>query len=575
VHLYLNAFKNDKTVFWREPAGGGRGTVRGGERGMIDVKKFVLRGTSEGDVDLWPGAELHRPGDEDETNAKVTLPRDVGPGESVVFEMEWDSKLPAVVLRTGYDGTFHLVGQWFPKIARLEPNGTWASFPFHHLAEFYADYGTYDVTLDVPASFTIGATGPTVESHVANGRRVERHVQSDVHDFAWSAWDLFQSRSAKIGPVTVTLLYPKGYGGDAGRELRCLEFALPYYGERYGAYPYDVLTVVHPPETAHEAGGMEYPTLITTGGPWYGPPRLREVELLTIHEFGHQYFYGLLATNEVEWPFLDEGLNSYAEGESMARWLGPGNAFDAFGLKVSDVVAQGVYSNRFAKNEPVAQPAYAFRSGTDYGALVYSRTAGIFETLRRVYGDERMAAAMGLYARTYRFEHPGPAELLAVLGEVLGESAAKTTHAALFDRGWVDYELTGISNMRATEPTGVFDRDGKRETVTKGADQGEYEGWVLVTRRGNLPFPVDVDLILAGDKRERRSWDGVADAVRIPYRGPSALVGAIVDPEHKILIDENMTNNHAVALGEKHAGTPRVFERLAYWTELLLDALVP
>ena len=86
-----------------------------------------------------------------------------------------------------------MVGQWFPKIARLEPDGTWAHFPFHHLAEFYADFGTYDVTLDVPEAFAIGATGPVVERRVDGGRRVERHVQGDVHDFAWTAWDRWQT----------------------------------------------------------------------------------------------------------------------------------------------------------------------------------------------------------------------------------------------------------------------------------------------------------------------------------------------------------------------------------------------
>jgi hypothetical protein len=542
------------------------------------VKRFALR-ESEGDAaatELWSGAELHRPGDTDETNARVPLPRDVQPGESITIEMEWEEKLPSVVLRTGFDGSFHLVAQWFPKLARLEPDGRWAAFPFHHLAEFYSDFGTYDVTIDVPANFTIGATGPAVETRIVNGHRVERHVQSDIHDFAWTAWDLWQTKVTSIGNVAVTLLYPPGYANDMERELRCLEFALPHYGERYGAYPYGVLTVAHPPDTAREAGGMEYPTFITTGGAWYGPPMLHDVELVTIHEFGHQYFYGLVATNEVDWPFLDEGLNSFAEQEAMARWLGPASAFDGFGLMVDDGAAQAAWSNRYAKNEPVAQPAYSFRTGTDYGSLVYARTLGVFETVRRVYGDEAMAA-LGEYTRAYRFDHPGPDDLLAVFANHLGEGVRQTLHTALFEKGWVDFELGGIESTKVKEPIGIFDRDGKRETVTKTEPSGKpaYEGWVLVFRKGTLTFPVEVELVPAQGPRQRHVWDGVGDATRIAYSGSSPLVSAVIDPDHKIVIDESLTNNHATAVGEKRAGAPRAFERLMYWAEILLEAFVP
>src|SRR5262249_36925013 len=144
------------------------------------------------EADLWAKAELKRPGDDDETDVRVSLPKPVRPGETIQLEMAWDDKLPSIVERTGYEGTYHFVAQWFPKIARLEPDGTWAHFPFHHLAEFYADFGSYDVTLDVPTGYTIGATGPTVESKVDGGRRIERHVQENIHDFAWTAFDRWE-----------------------------------------------------------------------------------------------------------------------------------------------------------------------------------------------------------------------------------------------------------------------------------------------------------------------------------------------------------------------------------------------
>jgi len=298
VHLYLNAFKNQRSTFLTEPIGGFRGSEPVNDWGAIDVQLLVLRSES-GSEDLWSHVELRRADSEDETDARVPLPRDVAPNETITLDVAWDDKIPTVVERTGYLGSFHMLGQWFPKIARLEPDGRWAHFAFHHLAEFYADFGTYDVTLDVPEAFLIGATGPAIDTRVVGGRRIERHVQTDVHDFAWTAWDQWQTQSETIDGVRVTILYPPNYRVDAQRELRSMRFSLPHFNARYGRYPYEVLTLVHPPDRAREAGGMEYPTLITTGGPWYGPPGIFQIEAVTVHEYGHQYFYGLLASNEV------------------------------------------------------------------------------------------------------------------------------------------------------------------------------------------------------------------------------------------------------------------------------------
>jgi hypothetical protein len=469
-----------------------------------------------------------------------------------------------------------MVAQWFPKIARLESDGTFAHFPFHHLAEFYADFGRYDVTVDVPEAFTIGATGPALESKVAGGRRVERHVQEDIHDFAWTAWDKWRTREETIDGVAVKILFPPDFDALASRELATMRFALPHYGERYGKYPYGVLTLVHPPSSAPEAGGMEYPTLITTGGGWSTPRGLRLPELVTIHEFGHQYFYGLLASNEEKWPFLDEGLNSFAEAEAMATWLGPGSMVDLFGLEIGDAEGHGERARRVAHDEPVAQAAHEFKTGVDYGALVYSRTAAILETFRRVHGARAMNRAMGVYARRFRFQHPTPQNLIDVFKEVLGADAADTLRAALFDEGWVDYAVTQATSHAVHPAAGIFDVGGKRETVAAEKNaSGKYEGWALVMRRGTLRFPVEIELVGEDGARIRTTWDGDGDAIRVPYAGSSALRAAIVDPDSKIVLDEDPTNDFAVAAGGGSGSVTRTTERVTWWAEILAGAIAP
>ena len=575
MHLYLNAFKNQRSTFLSEPIGGFRGNEPVNDWGYIDVQKLAMRGQGGSTNDLWSHVELRRNGSEDETDARLPLPRDVAPNETITLDMAWDDKLPSVVERTGYLGSFHMIAQWFPKIARLEPDGKWAHFPFHHLAEFYADYGTYDVTLDTPQSFVIGATGPVIDSRIEGGRRIERHVQTDVHDFAWTAWDQWQSQTETIDGVHVTVLYPPNFRVDAQREIRSMRFALPHFNARYGRYPYDVLTLVHPPDRAREAGGMEYPTLITTGGPWYGPPGVFAIENVTIHEYGHQYFYGLIGTNEVEWPFLDEGMNSFAEQVALDEWRGAGSIVDLAGLRVSDASLQSVIGNGAAHDAPVAQAAYAFKSGTDYGALVYGRTSTIFETFRRVYGDELVGRAIGRYARKYRYGHPVPDDLLATFGEVLGVNAAKTLRTALFDEGWVNFKIESISSRASHDAAGIFDRDGTRETVTRGSGGGGFEGWVLVVREGTLAFPVDIELTRADGTTERVHWAGDEQSTRIPYRGDVALRSAIIDPDHAVLLDQTLTDNFATAMDQPKAGARRTLERMLYWMEIAIQAVLP
>lgn len=572
-HLYLNAFKNQRSVFMREPVGGFRGTTIPKDWGTIDLRKLTLDG-----IDLMPKVELRRPSDEDETDARVPLPREVAPGETITLEMTWDDKLPTVVERTGYDGSFHMVAQWFPKIAKIEKDGTFAHFPFHHLGEFYADYGTYDVTLDVPHDYVIGATGPKVASKkTEGGRLVERHVQDDVHDFAWTAWNQWRKRKETIDGVDVTILYPPNYDDIAERELETMRFALPHYGDRYGKYPYGVLTLVHPPSTSPEAGGMEYPTLITTGGGSWTPRGVHTIEMVTIHEFGHQYFYGLLASNEVKWPFLDEGLNSYAESEAMPHWKGAGSGLDLLGLTVGVAETHGERARHVVHDDKIAQPAYTFGSGTGYGSLVYSRTAAIVETLRRVYGDDKLRRTMRTYARRFRFKHPTPDDLIATFREVMGEAVATTLRTALFDKGWIDYAITHASSHPVHTAAGIFDLDGKRETVPedKRARAGSHSGWVLVARRGTLALPVEIELIAEDGTKTRVPWDGDGDSMRVPYKGSSPLHGAIVDPDGKVLLDQDRSNDFTTLAGRSTKGAPNTWERATYWAEILLGGLSP
>ncbi|HEX8792748.1 MAG TPA: M1 family aminopeptidase, partial [Polyangiaceae bacterium] len=383
-----------------------------------------------------------------------------------------------------------------------------------------------------------------------------------------------KSEKDVIDGVSVSVLYPPGFRYAALRELRAMRFALPWMSARYGRYPYRVLTVVHPQEDAREAGGMEYPTLITTGGSWWMPPGALFPEIVTVHELGHQWFYGLVGTNELRWPFLDEGINQFAEVDAMGKWRGAGSAVDVLGLTVSDAAAQAVGGNMRVHDEPVAQAANAFTTGADYAGLVYARTASILETMKRVYGDEPVLRALGRYARRFRFQHPGPDELVAVFDEVLGARAATTLRTALFDRGWVDYLVDYASSEESKRTAGMFDRSGKRERIEPGAsDAGGYDNAVLVRRHGTLSFPVDVVMTMADGSTRVEHWDGEGESKRFSWHDSVALRGAVVDPDDHVLVDANLENNHAAA--QSGGGAAATLERATYLMQLALQAVSP
>jgi len=573
-HLYLNAFKNDKTLFLRSPFGAGRSGDKAKQYGYVDVKKLsVVDGDGQ---DLWLKRDRHSPDDpEDETDLRVPLEHPLEPGQTLDLSLEFEDQLPELVERTGFVDSFHFMGQWFPKLARLEPNGSFAHFAFHPQSEFYADFGDYDVTLDVPSAFQVGATGSKLSESASKGRTLLRYHAENVHDFAWTAWDRFEVRSERIAGVQVRLLYPPHQQQNADAELASVRFALPHFNARYGAYPYPTLTLVHPPEAASNAGGMEYPTLITTGGPWYSTfGGGHFIDVVTTHELGHQWFYGLLASNEHAEPFLDEGFNSYAEAEALEARFGAASVFGAFGQSVSSTALNRLFSAARGADEKVAQGAADFATFRSLGAIVYSRTATVLATIARVYGRDRVNHALGVYTRKFRFQHPTTADFLAVMQSELDERAVTALKLSFSERATVDYLVREISNAPLSAAAGVFDGpSGRQEKKPEAPHQAaEYASRVVVYRHGVLQLPVDIALGFEDGTKQLRHWDGGSFTFNVDNLGPSRLVSVNVDPEQRILLDDDRSNNWLSTRGDP---APHCRDGALYAAQILLGALGP
>ncbi len=585
-HLYLNAFRNTLSTFWRESGGQHRSNPIPDSWGSIEVLRMTL---SDGS-DLLPSLKYISPDDgnlDDRTVAEVVLVRPVHPGETIGVAIDFRSRLPRVSARTGYKGDFFLVAQWFPKIGVLQEQG-WNCHQFHASSEFFADFGNYDVSIEVPSRYRgkVGATGKRVEEREAAGDRIlYRFRQEGVHDFAWTTdpnfvvkHDFF--REAGLTDVQITAFLQPEHARQAERHFRAVKAALSGYGRVLGAYPYETLTLVDPPWGARGAGGMEYPTFITCGTSLVAPRAVQSPEGVTVHEFGHQFFYGLLASNEFEEPWLDEGFNTYMTARVLQSAYGanhPVLSLFGFSIALGIDIHHPLDSNRryfaMATADHPAAPSWRYKNRTVYSALVYSKTALVLATLERLMGTPMMDKALRLYAERWRLRHPTTKDFLAAVNDATGRDWAWFFDRTFFSSGAVDYAVEEATSVKAKPPRGLFERDGRflDQPPARTAKASGYESVVTVVRKGEVALPVEIVLRFEGGSTHRFSWDGEARWTRFRVKGPR-LLEAVVDPEEKILLDLDRTNNGRRLEADPRAAS-RWTARTVFWTQNLLDFL--
>ena len=586
-HLYLNAFKNNRSTFLRESGGLIRGDRAGAKEedwGWINV--LSLR-TADG-TDLKPGARFIQPDGNDpsdETVLAVPLPAPVPPHGEIALDIAFRDKLPRVFARTGFVRDFFLVAQWFPKIGvyepagmRRRPQGGWNCHAFHANSEFYADYGTYDVSLTVPSSFIVGATGKKVSETRNGNQTTSRYVQENVHDFAWTAdpryldvktnfdpardvppgWSSLAAKELgmtpqQIGlkPVSIRLLLQPDHARARGRYLRSAVEALSFYGLWFGAYPYETLTIVDPPEDGFRAGGMEYPTFITGDAPSltlrWPLDRVRFVEGVTIHEFGHQYWYGMVGSNEFEESWLDEGLNSDSEYRAMRLAYGPRNAIElpgGIGTGLDAIAHLGYLS--LANLDPIRRFAWRFSSGNSYGLNSYLKVALFLAQLRQDLGPQTFARAQRAYFDEWSFRHPSTEDFFDVFERTCGCDLARYRRDIVEGTARLDWTVASAQAQRAPQDTGLFDRpegrvflkDGPPAKSSKkgaGSDKEKpvYESVVLFGNVGEWPHGARARLAFEDGKTIDWTLPDSARWVRLRIRYRSRLAWAAADPDRE------------------------------------------
>lgn len=574
-HLYYNAWRNDRSSFLRRAREHGRSfdDVPADGWAYVDVHALRLRdGTAEG-IDLRPAAEYIAPDDgnlDDRTVLRVPLPHAVEPGQTIEVELTFTAKLPRTFARTGFHGDYALVAQWFPKLGVLRPNGEWACHQFIQ-TEFFSDFGVYDVTIAAPSGWVVGATGREVEtstdSDVADSdvttADVTRHrfVQADVHDFAWTASPHFTVHTRRfeapgLPPVDMRLLLMPDHADQAGRYLDATAATLEHYGRWWGPYPYGHITIVDPAHGSH-TDGMEYPTLFTGGTRWLTPLLSRSPEGVTVHEAGHQFWYGIVANDEFEHAWLDEGFNTYATTRTMEAAF-PAHAHveryleDLFPVAFPSVVPpeRTAGSDSYAgmqsdlKRDAQAVPSWQTGPGA-YHVNAYHKGAATLRTLEGYLGWTTFQRVMSTYFRTYAFRHPEPRDFFRVAEAVSGQRLGWFFSQVHDESVVFDYAVGPVHSWREPPvPWGYAEQsDGSQTTAAADEADPAWGSAVTVHRWGEGKFPLAVEVTFSDGARRIEHWDGQARWTTFRYEHPGRVERVRVDPGHVLVLDTEFSNN--------------------------------
>ena len=589
LYMYLNAFKNTESSFLKGAShifGQSYTTRTKDEWGWIDIEKIVR----EGGADLSDGMHYIQPDDgntADQSVLEVTLDKPVLPGETAVFQLKWSAHMPKTIARAGHSKDFYLFCHWFPQLGVFEPNKEgkwdWNCHQFFRSTEFFADFGVYDVHITADSKFVMGASGCLIdEKNNGNGTITRHYHVEDVIDFAWSVYPRFTVQEDHWNGVQIRLLIAPEHANLGPRYIHALKFALEYLDKHVGKYPYPTITVVDPPFHGLRSGLMEYPTLITVGTFYGMPSNIRITESLVVHEFVHQYFMGMVASNEKEEPWLDEGFVTYFEDRIIDAAFGEKQSLlNVFGYRFDNrELTRLEYTTMLNPREgTVARPGWYF-SESNHKSLIYSKTATTLRTVQELVGMDKMDQIIKAYFEQWKFRHPKGSDFMAVLKSGL-RTEQDTVFARqvydLFETGIyhavvLDYAVTHISNETLPVPQGIFGNSPPNFAYQNGSGKPSFLSKVEIQRKGDWVLPVEILVTFEDGSTQTLHWSGVEGLKTFEFWEGKQVVSAQIDPMQKIGLDVDL-NNNSMTLKPEKAALWKYAAKALFWIQNLMQTI--
>jgi Peptidase family M1 domain len=468
IHLWPNAYKNDKTAFSDQRLENGSTDFYFSEenkKGYINQLNFK--------VDNVNAATEDHPQHQD--IVKLLLPTPLAPGRNIKIETPFHVKLPYNFSRGGHVEQSYQITQWYPKPAVYDKTG-WHEMPYLDQGEFYSEFGNFDVQITLPLNYIVAATGElqdeeekkwlkdyiTLSDEVVSKSKKNssiktkifasstksktlRYVQNNVHDFAWFAdktfyvqYDTIKLPSGKIIDA-YSFVLPKNK--DSWKNsIAATKKSILSKSNWLGEYPYNVVSVVD--DASNKPGGMEYPTItsLISGG------SEANLERVINHEVGHNWFYGILATNERTFPWMDEGMNTYYDRRYATKYYNEkdGNRFIPKEKFIQNRISEYPQSiilhaiETLKKDQPINTASEKF-SAFNYGLSAYVKAGEWMMLLEKELGTTMFDSCMKEYYSRWQFKHPTPEDFKTVMEEVSGKSLTNT-FALLNKKGGLEIE---------------------------------------------------------------------------------------------------------------------------------------
>ena len=478
------------------------------------------------------------------TTMRIDLDRPLAPGAFVDLSIAWHFIVPDYGAgRMGRDGALYEMGQWYPRMAVYDDVRGWNHDPYIGGGEFYLEYGRFDVSLTLPASYIVGATGvlanpEQVLTAAQRARLARARTSSDavaivtadeaghadrtrpkttgtltwrfsadsVRDFAFGASPDFRWDASGYKRTLINTLYrPSAPEWEEANKM--VRSGLQYYSEQWYPYPYPHMTSIEGP-----IEGMEYP-MIT-----FCPrsPAREDRQWVLAHELGHQWVPMIVGSNERLYPWMDEGFNTFIDLGNAAKYFAGTPYGDS--IEVHPLHLYADHAKPGQEQPLILRPV----ESNDLFWTGYQKPALMMQTLRyEVLGKERFDRSFREYLRTWAYKHPTPADFFRLMRDVSGMD---------LDWFWRDWIYTTARLDQAVDSVATVDKEQK----------------VFLSNRGSMTLPLEMDLTYDDGSTDRvtlpvEMWNlGPRFAYRVRSAKPVRKV--TVDPR-QALPDTDRSNN--------------------------------
>jgi len=398
------------------------------------------------------------------TVMSVELSTPILPNETSSFHLEFESQVPVQIRRSGRnnsEGLDYTMTQWYPKLAEYDVDG-WHTDPYV-CREFHGVFGTFNVNITIDSKYVIGGTGVLQNPELTQSKsefKIWQFKAENVHDFAWAADPDFVRSSAFTSNGTELNFYHLNDTAINDNWHRLEEQTVKLFeimNERFGEYPYPQFSVIQAGD-----GGMEYPmcTMISGTGSFGG------LVSVTVHEAIHNWYYGVLATNELKYPWMDEGFTTFAQN-IVLDLLGKRNSANPHKRSYESYIKH--VTNK--TEEPLTTHADHYEINASYGVASYSKGCVFLSQLEYILGKDVFYKGMKSYFNEWKFKHPTPTDFKRVMEKTSG------LELDWYFEGWI-----GTTKQIDYSIASVF---------TEGENTQ-----IVIEKKGGLHLPIEITLQL-------------------------------------------------------------------------------